>query len=187
MINQPLGLDRAQYAPAIQHALLDIIGKPAARPMPSGLSPSDLNPLDPNALVYAPYVLVSGGQYLGKTNTPAWLQTRPADFSTVIGDSGGFQFITKPFSYEASCRESLAWMETYADIGITLDIPTRAIGGITGQFPNFTAAMTDTIDNLEFFVAHRGGKTRYLNALQGRDPKEIKAWYEAVKDYPFEG
>ncbi|PIB96278.1 hypothetical protein [Caulobacter sp. X] len=192
MTNQPLGLDRAQYAPALQHAFLDIVGKPASRAMPHGLAPSDLNPLDPSALVHAPYVLVSGGQYLGRSNTPSWLKDRPDGYSTVIGDSGGFQFITKPFSYEASCRESLEWLEAHADIGITLDIPTRAIGPYakgraTGQFPTFADALATSLDNNRFFAANRGGAVPYLTTLQGRDRKEIRAWYDAVKNEPFEG
>lgn len=160
--------------------------------MPNGLKPSDLNPLDPNALVHAPYVLVSGGQYLGKTNMPAWLKTRPAGFSTVIGDSGGFQFITKPFDPVKSPQQSLDWLETYADIGITLDIPTRAIGPYvkgktTGQFPTFNDALSTSIDNNVYFANNRGGKVDYLTTLQGRDRKEIKVWYEKVKREPFEG
>ena len=186
MTNQPLGLDRAQYAPALQHAMLDTVGKPAARPRPHGLTTQALNPLDPNALVHAPYVIISGGQYLGKSNAPAWLKSRPQGFSTVIGDSGGFQFITKPFNPVKSPEQSLDWLETYADIGITLDIPTRAIG-VNPQFPTFNDALSTSLDNNLFFASNRGGLVRYLTTLQGRDRKEIKVWYETVKNEPFEG
>lgn len=196
MSNMPLGLDRAQYAPALQHGFLKLIDQPASDLrgglLPSGLAPSDLNPLDPDALVHAPYVLVSAGQYLGKGNTPAWLKHRPAGFSTVIGDSGGFQFITNRFGGEISCRQSLEWLETYADIGISLDIPTRAVGpyvkgGTTGQFPTFHDALTTSASNNVFFAANRGGQTRYLTTLQGTNRKEIKVWYDTMKDEPFEG
>jgi len=191
MTNRPLGLDRAQYAPALQDAFLKAIDKPVTAFrggfLPSGITPSALNVLDPSALVHAPYVLVSAGQYLGSGSTPAWLSKRSSDWSTVIGDSGGFQFInTLEFEGEKSCRQSLDWLETNSDLAMTLDIPTRAATKNPSKW-SFDRCLDVTTTNNAFFLRHRTGSTRLLNVFQGRDSREVLTWYDHVSPLPFDG
>lgn len=191
MTNRPLGLDRAQYAPALQDAFLKAVDKPTIAfrggHLPPGVTPSALNVLDPKALVHAPYVLVSAGQYLGSGSTPGWLSKRPSGWSTVIGDSGGFQFIdTLAFKGEASCRESLEWLEANSDLAMTLDIPTRAATKNPATW-SFERCLDVTLTNNTFFLRHRQGRTKFLNVFQGRDNREVKTWYDRVSPLPFEG
>jgi len=52
----------------------------------------------------------------------------------------------------------------------------------------FYTCMLQTLINNDWFVANRTpGATKFLNVVQGRNPKESKVWYENVKHYPFEG
>jgi len=110
--------------------------------------------------------------------------------TTVIGDSGGYQLISGviPWQGNATRRTVLHWLETNCDVGITLDVPTAAIGHPKSGFNTFSACLTTTLANLAFFQQHRTpGRIRLLNVLQGRDRKELNTWYDAVKAYPFEG
>jgi hypothetical protein len=52
----------------------------------------------------------------------------------------------------------------------------------------YYTCMLQTIINNDYFAKHRvPGATKFLNVVQGRNPKESKIWYENVKHYPFEG
>jgi len=152
----------------------------------------DLNFLDhQNPLFSTDYVLVSAGQYLGK-RTPDAAIFKGVDRAnvTVLGDSGGFQFITgkHPFLGDQTRNWSLRWLEEHTHVAMTLDIPTRAIGQSSSQFQTFDACLSTTLENLEYFDRHRTpGAVEFLNVLQGRDRREADRWFEAVKAFEFEG
>jgi len=192
MTNQPLGIERAQYALALQDGYIKLAAKPDAAvrdgKLPNGLRLADLNVLEPTTpLVHAPYVLVSFGQYRDAAiKAPGIIGARQPHQSIVIGDSGGYQFIREPFLGDVSRWQSLRWLEENAQLAMTLDIPTRAIG-VNVDFPTFEACLDTTLHNLDFIERNRAGRTRYLNVLQGRDRREINRWYDAVKHRPFNG
>ena len=52
---------------------------------------------------------------------------------------------------------------------------------------DFDECLKCTLHNNDFFVQHRQGKTKFLNVLQGTHWEDASIWYDAVKDYPFEG
>ncbi|MBO9500976.1 hypothetical protein [Brevundimonas sp. A19_0] len=189
MTNLILNPDRAQYAPALQLAFINGPG-PRSRPLPAGLTSAELDILQPRSAVFTPFALVSYGQFIRTVGAPApgILATRDRSATTIIGDSGGFQFISKPGLYEGrpTVLKALGWLEANSDLAMTVDIPTRAIG--TETWPTFQSCLNDTLANLAVMAAERTpGKIRFLNVLQGRDWKECRAWYDAVKTYPFEG
>ncbi len=192
MTKQPLGIERAQYAVALQDGYIKLAAKPDAAvrdgKLPNGLRLADLNVLEPaNPLVHAPYVLVSFGQYRNSyVKAPGIIGARQPHQSVVIGDSGGYQYISDPFLGDVSRWQSLRWLEENSQVAMTLDIPTRAIG-LNPQFPTFGACLDTTLENLDFIEQNRAGRTRYLNVLQGRDRREITRWYDAVKHRPFNG
>lgn len=192
MTNQPLGIERAQYAVALQDGYIKLAAKPDAAVrggiLPSGLKLADLNVLEPGTpLVHAPYVLVSFGQYRGgAVKAPGIIGARQSHQSIVIGDSGGYQYIREPFLGDASRWQSLRWLEENSQLAMTLDIPTRAIG-LNSQFPTFESCLSVTLQNLDFIERNRIGAARHLNVLQGRDRREINRWYDAVKLRPFDG
>lgn len=52
----------------------------------------------------------------------------------------------------------------------------------------FYTCMLQTLINNDYFIKHRTpGATKFLNVVQGRNPKESKIWYDNVKHYDLEG
>jgi len=190
MKNLILNPARAQYAPALQLGFIKGAAGPPSRPLPAGLTSADLDILQPGSPVFTRYALVSYGQFIESIGAPApgIIATRDKSATTIIGDSGGFQFISKPDLYRgrSTVLKALGWLEANSDLAMTVDIPTRAIG--TGPWSTFQSCLTDTLANIAVLSDERTpGKIRFLNVLQGRDWKECRAWYDAVKAYPFEG
>jgi len=112
----------------------------------------------------------------------------PRSGVTILGDSGGFQFIGNPGLWQgnATRRWVLDWQEANTDEAITLDIPTRAIQP-SSLWPTFDDALDCTNQSLTFFAQHGAGGTRHLNALQGRDRKEALRWFNTVSWFPGGG
>lgn len=181
---------RAQYAPALQENFIRGMAGLAAKTLPAGLTSADLNILRPAAPVFTPFALVSYGMFIEREGAaaPGIVATRDKSATTIIGDSGGFQFISKPDLYQGrpTVLKALGWLEANSDVSMTVDIPTRAIG--QPRWPNFQSCLADTLENLGTISAARTpGKTRFLNVLQGTNWRECRAWYEAVKAFSFEG
>lgn len=159
-------------------------------PLPSWLPTSDLfDFLDPGCPFFTTNrALFSCGPLLHRAGgmAPGMFTPRPA--VTILGDSGGFQFIGNPSLWQgnATRRWVLDWQEANTDEAITLDIPTRAIVP-NSPWPTFADALACTEASLRFFAANGTGTTRHLNALQGRDRKEARQWYEAIKWFPGGG
>lgn len=157
--------------------------------LPGGIAMSDLNFLDPKSkLFHISHVLYSAGQAMGKKGT-CMIQTRDRKCTKVIGDSGGYQFITGNLVWEGDRTRArvLDWLETYCDISMTLDIPTACIGNPKSQFQTFDVCLDTTLENLRYFKQNRKGSTKFLNVLQGRNHSEAMRWYNAVKEYRFDG
>lgn len=204
--------DCAVYLPALSEAYVAYQpGSSFPRPLP--VVPDDLNFLDPNkGLFHYPFALTSAGQTKGKIATaPNMLTTRDRDNTVVLADSGGFQIQggKMPFGPQTS-EAMLRWMEHMGDHSMILDFPTGGIAAKTvkahydrleqshqhqlsalmqqnGLSWEFNTCLLQTRINNDDFVAKRvPGSTRLLNVVQGRSEAESKAWYEAVKHYPFE-
>jgi len=53
---------------------------------------------------------------------------------------------------------------------------------------DYNACLQQSLINLDYFKKHRSpGATNLLNVIQGRNERESKFWYEAVKGYDLEG
>ena len=147
---------------------------------------------------------------LEKSHKLEWMiQDRDRDKITMLGDSGGYQigkgvinfdwehFYEKPgdMNYKGKADKTrgdiLNWLEHTADWSLTLDVPTWAYLEPTARertgLRSFDECLNATLHNLDYFVEHRQGKTKYLNILQGTTWEDTQKWYDAVKDYPFEG
>ena len=70
---------------------------------------------------------------------PGIVGSRDRKATKLIADSGGFQFIGAPhlFTAHSTVFAYLGWAETHADVAMTMDIPTRAIG--KGRWNSFQA------------------------------------------------
>ena len=197
--------DYAVFLPAISGFYATFIGKqrneqyvdPAR--FPQGLTDMEqLNWLDSNKALF-PYKwsLYSGGHANLDLAKQDWSEDmvrnrNPGTF--ILGDSGGFQ-IAKANSGCAKAqkkRESvLTWLDTVADYGMILDIPTWVIhdkkASAACQITTLQEAVDATKFNNEYFMKHRkgvkNGGARFLNVLQGDNHTSADAWYEEMKEF----
>ena len=211
-----LAQNRAVYLPALSKPFAQFAHSGAfKRPVP--FAATDLNILDPgNRLPFHyPYALYSAGQAAkAKTSsaTPDMVSARNRARTIVLGDSGGFQVQGGTIEFEGreTTRRMMRWMEANTDYSMVLDFPTGGISSgkmrphterlrrsryplagriaANGLSADFNACLLQTeINNKQFLRERQPGATRFLNVLQGRNEKESKVWFDAVKRYPFEG
>ncbi|WP_156899574.1 hypothetical protein [Pleomorphomonas koreensis] len=94
-----------------------------------------------------------------------------------MADSGGFSLIAGAVKYsEASFRAKvLQWQEAYFDVGLILDVPTRALSVPASGVTTFAECLNRTIDNLKFATSNRSASSlRLLSVYQGRTHKEVE-------------
>ena len=125
---------------------------------------------------------------------------RDRKFTTIVGDSGGYQigrgviqFDWKDFEGNKANKvrsDILNWLELTSDWSMTLDVPTWAADDLNSPktgLKSFQDTLDGTIYNNKFFQKNRLGQTKFLNVLQGDDWETAQTWYDAVKDFEFEG
>ena len=125
---------------------------------------------------------------------------RDRKFSTIVGDSGGYQlgkgvikFDWKDFEGNKANKvrsDILNWLELTSVWAMTLDVPTWAADDLNSPktgLNSFQDTLDGTIYNNKFFQKNRLGQTKFLNVLQGDDWETAQIWYDAVKDFEFEG
>lgn len=163
------------------------------------------------------YTLYSAGQFTrAQIRTPDMVSER-AENTVVLGDSGGYQIgtgkhpslrdwtkiakqpdlIVKRWLEQQSIRDTiLRWLDSYSDYAMTLDMPLWILTeqkSITSPFANLTAEQLIelSVENLRYFADNRGKATgkqaKFLNVLQDAGNGTGDAWYDAVKDFDFEG
>lgn len=193
MTNIILAPGRAQYTPALQPTFIKGAARNAvhSRALPGGLTAGDLDILDPaNRHLHTPFVLTSWGPFILRQACAIGgiIDARDRTRTTVIGDSGGFQFIGNPtlFQGQETVLRNLGWAQDNCDLAMTMDIPTRSIG--RGRWATYEECLSDTEANLRTTLEWRSPSSlRLLNVLQGRDWTEAEHWFEAVRQYRFEG
>lgn len=94
-------------------------------------------------------------------------------------------------------RRTLRWLETYTDYAMTLDMvlwgSKEHNAASTSPLRNLSVdeLIAISVDNLRFFSDHRGlvsgSKTKFLNVLQDIGNESGERWYNAVKNFKFEG
>lgn len=189
--NDPTPKDQAIYVPSVGPGFAaDIYAGNWKRPLPAGVSAADLNFLDPaNKLFRISHAMSSAGHAMFQTR-PCIISQRDRSATIVIGDSGGYQIASGilKISSDRDRHRILNWLERTADISMTLDVPTGPCLSPGYAYRNTKDCLAVTLDHLAFFRKHRTpGKVRFLNVLQGNTPKEADYWYDAVKQYEFEG
>ena len=191
--NDPTPKDQAIYVPSVSpsHAQMIYAGK-WPRPLPSGIAATDLNFLDPNNKLFRiSHAMTSAGQALKHTK-PCIITERDRSNTMVIADSGGYQIASDRLKINGDKDRSriLKWIESVADIAMTLDVPTGPVAKSQGNYLYSSSGecLTATLEHLDYFQRNRvPGKVRFLNVLQGNTPDEADTWYNAVKRYDFEG
>jgi len=171
---------------------------------------------DKSKLWHCGYSLYSAGQFNSARIGPRDIVAeRDRSKTTIVGDSGGFQLGTGAITsnsekshlnayrndpqaqfdnwYHCGFRErSLKWLERYTDYAMTLDMVLWAKNNDGSQLHHLTTQqLIDlSVDNLRYFSDNRGKErrtTKFLSVLQDIGDGTGEAWYQAVKDFEFEG
>lgn len=176
--------DYARFLPAINRNSAEFAVKPASalkRPLPANLSPRQLDFLDPGGLFYYPWALYTAAEGVsGKA--PTMVGQRNRKTSSVIGDSGGFSLISGAVKTPMSAFRALSldWIERDCDIGLPVDVPTRAIDKQPGVW-DFAKCLATTLDNTDWAIANKKAGTRLLAVYQGRNRSEADRWTASMK------
>jgi len=115
----------------------------------------------------------------------------------VLGDSGGFQIgkgVWEGDWKNPNCPKAkkkreqvLAWMDTYMDYGMILDIPAWVCRSPEGRkatnINSYEEAVQGTYINNDYFINNRTGACKFLNVLQGENHQEAEDWYQRMKKY----
>jgi hypothetical protein len=205
--------DYAVFLPAISGFYATFVGKqrnehyvdPAR--FPAGLTDMEqMNWLNSQKALF-PYrwSLYSGGHANLDLNKQDWSEDmvrnrEPGTF--ILGDSGGFQIAKGlwegDWKANSGCAKAqkkreliLNWLDTVADYGMILDIPTWVIhdkkASAACQITTLQEAVDATKFNNEYFMKHRrgvkNGGAKFLNVLQGDNHTSADTWYETMKHY----
>ena len=186
-------LQYAMYMPAISPGYGEVAANPTPpRPMPKGLTPHDLNFLDPGSkLFHLPCCLYSPGIVRDLTSPePTMLDTRDKDTSHVLADSGGYQIISGKLHADTiwARKQIFDWQRRHCDFGMTLDVPTAAIANEKSDYTEFNECLADTYRHLkDYQVFYDNKKFPLLNVMQGRSGGEADTWYDVAKKFKFDG
>lgn len=187
-------LTYAMYLPAISPGYGEMAVQQASqtRQMPAGLTPKDLNFLDPNSkLFYLPAALYSAGIVSNLSNPPkSMITTRDKKLSHILADSGGYQIISGKLSADSlwDRKQIYDWQRNNTDFGMTLDAPTAAIANPNSSYTTFQECLNDTLDHLrDYQTLYERNEFPLLNVLQGRDGAEADSWYNEVKAFSLNG
>jgi hypothetical protein len=206
-------LDYAVFLPAISGFYATFIGKQRNEHyvdptrFPAGLTDMEqMNWLNSQKALF-PYrwSLYSGGHANLDLNKQDWSEDmvrnrEPGTF--ILGDSGGFQIAKGlwegDWKANSGCAKAqkkreliLNWLDTVADYGMILDIPTWVIhdkkASEACQITTLQEAVDATKFNNEYFMKHRrgvrNGGAKFLNVLQGDNHTSADTWYETMKHY----
>lgn len=189
--NDPTPRDQAVYIPSVSPGYaIAAYAQNYKRDLPAGVDPEDMNFLDPNNKLFKiSHVMSSAGQALFQKD-PCIIQARDRKATMMIGDSGGYQIASGNLKIrgDADRMKILRWLEANADWAMTLDVPTGPLMGKGYAFETYNDCLETTLSHLDFFQKNRKpGATQFLNVLQGNDTRQSDHWYNAVKDYEFEG
>lgn len=202
--------DHATFLPAISTFYAGMLSRQQDR-VPVGLENGvdGLNFLDPNGYFHYDKALYSAGHAfldLEKSierENMVW--TRDRDKTILVSDSGGFQIGKgvikfdwenfyekegdKNYKGEADRvrKQILTWQEHISEWSMVLDVPSWTTQRPETGIRTFEDCLKATMHNNEFYLDNRLGMTKFLNVLQGGNWEEAELWYNAVKDYPFEG
>ncbi|MBB3967330.1 hypothetical protein [Rhizobium metallidurans] len=191
-----LWADYARYLPAPNENFVKFAEQSSSTALksrlPTGVLARHLNFLKPSSPLFSwPDILFTATFAVDKT-ADTIITRRDRQTSFVLGDSGGFSMISGAIKHSmASWREAtLRWQERDCDVGIIVDVPTRAIEVPASGFKSFQQCLDQTIRNAEFAINARSrSDLKLLAVYQGRTKAEADRWADVMQRYQlqFEG
>ena len=119
--------DQAIYVPSVSpNYATSVYAQNWKRALPKGINSDDLNFLDQsNDLFKISHVMSSAGQALNQKHD-CIITKRDRNKTVMIGDSGGYQIAQNKLVIkdDSDRLKILNWLETHANIAMTLDVPT---------------------------------------------------------------
>lgn len=207
-------LDYAVFLPAISGFYATFIGKQRHDPnyvdstrMPAAIgSMEELNWLNSQQGLFTyKWSLYSGGHAnldLAKPDPSEDMVRNREPGTFMLGDSGGFQIAKGLWEGDwranSGCPKAeekrklvLNWLDSVADYGMILDIPTWVIhdekASKACKISTLTEAVEATKFNNDYFMKYRKGKknggAKFLNVLQGDNHTNAEEWYQTMKHY----
>lgn len=187
--------DYARYLPAVngtyaRFGAQRMTSEMKAR-LPVRTRPADLDFLNSRSnLTYWPHLLYSAMFGVDDKEQPTIVSRRDRKTSFVFGDSGGYAVIGGSLQYsQASFRQAvLEWQERDCDVGVILDVPTRALMIPKSGYTSLQECLDRTIANLRWALDHRSSSSlKLLNVMQGRSHQEARFWLQKVAPYKADG
>ena len=206
--------DFAVYLPAVNDIYANGLTKQLdpSRPFPADVTLEDLMFWDKhNGLWHHTDILHSVGLH-NFNDMPDNAVTRMGRTDCLIlGDSAGFQIgsgtvkgykqLHKGMSSAAAIEAwhgaydlrmwILTFLETHCTYAMTIDMPLWATLPKKHKSPFHQCSIEEltamTVDNLKFIDAHRLGRTKWLNVIQGLNEQTIKDWWNAVSWFDCAG
>jgi queuine/archaeosine tRNA-ribosyltransferase len=82
--------------------------------------------------------------------------------------------------------DSLRWQEANADVGFNLDFPPTL--GKVAEYKHFQWSLKESVKNFQLFQDERKNyNMKLLNVLHGETLELMDEWYNAIKDFKFDG
>lgn len=205
--------DFALYLPAVNDTYQRAVGSKVdlTRSVFSGFNTENLAFWSGKSNLFNyPYVLHSVGNYKVGSDPRGSLFRRTGKF-TFFGDSGGYQIGQGTLKGLRDLHGSLSekqavcgwasnydakvwiinWLERYADLAMTLDIPLWARLDDCAYTPFHRCSeekiLDMTLDNLKLIDQIKQGRTQWLNVIHGTDFASAERWWNAVKHHRYSG
>ena len=183
------GVD-AVFTPSIQgpQARYPLTSSAFRRELPKGWVPADFNFLNPeSSIYYLPTPMYSAGVAYSPDPDCIFAAQQKREARFVIGDSGGFQFISGSFDLagEPDGPEKISqWQsDVGVDVAMPLDVPTAMIG--MKEHPNINTlrdCLTPSVSYLKKFLAC-DSELPLFNILHGHTRSDQETWYQAMRSF----
>lgn len=188
--------DYARYLPAPNEHFVKFAEqattKPLEKRLPTRVRAKHMNFLNPASPLFCwPDVLYTATFAVGNSQ-PTIISNRDRSKTFVLGDSGGFSLISGAISSSMGSwrAATLNWQEAECDVGIIVDVPTRAIDVAASGYTNFLSCLDQTVDNAKFAISNRSrADLKLLAVYQGRTKSEADKWAVVMERFQrdFEG
>lgn len=185
--------NHALYLPAINETFARFpLQSKISRSLPAGLPASALNYLDPTSELFHYHGGLHSAAFGAYQTQPTIISQRDRSRTVIVGDCGAYTEINDGLRepLDDFRPRSLAWQEENCDVGILLEVPTRALNVKGSRYTSVQQCLDVLLASVHHADACRwNSEMKLLTVMQGRDQKEARFWQSAIAPYQhfFEG